>query len=69
MKLRFGVGSKQGRKNGDIEALADAMQALKKIGKLFLDFILNPTLALSYQILVDCLSLYGSHNSKQRRLK
>ena len=34
MKLRFGVGSKEarkeGRKNGDIEALADAMRALKK---------------------------------------
>ena len=34
MKLRFGVGSKQAskqaRKNGDIEALADAMRALKK---------------------------------------
>ena len=33
MKLRFRVGrkeaSKQGRKNGDIEALADAMRALK----------------------------------------
>ena len=33
MILRFGVGSKearkQGRKNGDIEALADAMRALK----------------------------------------
>jgi hypothetical protein len=29
--LRFGVGSKQGRKNGDIEALADAMRALKKM--------------------------------------
>ena len=35
MKLRFRVGSKQGskeaRKNGDIEALADAMRALKNI--------------------------------------
>ena len=34
MKLRFRVGrkegSKQARKNGDIEALADAMRALKK---------------------------------------
>ena len=29
MKLRFRVGSKQARKNGDIEALADAMRALK----------------------------------------
>ena len=33
MKLRFRVGrkqaSKEGRKNGDIEALADAMRALK----------------------------------------
>ena len=35
MKLRFRVGrkqaSKEGRKNGDIEALADAMQALKNV--------------------------------------
>ena len=35
MNLRFRVGSKearkQGRKNGDIEALADAMRALKKL--------------------------------------
>ena len=35
MKLRFRVGSKEAskeaRKNGDIEALADAMRALKKI--------------------------------------
>ena len=45
MKLRFRVGSKegskQGRKNRDIEALADAMRALKKLsGKKcrFLDF-------------------------------
>ena len=30
MKLRFGVGRKEGKKNGDIEALADAMRALKK---------------------------------------
>ena len=34
MKLRFRVGRtegrKDGRKNGDIEALADAMRALKK---------------------------------------
>ena len=30
MKLRFRVGSKEARKNGDIEALADAMRALKK---------------------------------------
>ena len=34
MKLRFRVGSKEarkeGRKNGDIEALADAIRALKK---------------------------------------
>ena len=35
MKLRFWVGSKQGRKNGDIEALADAMRALKNIGDEF----------------------------------
>ena len=39
MKLRFRVGSKEarkeGRKNGDIEALADAMRALKKIGKSY----------------------------------
>ena len=36
MKLRFRVGRKQARKearkNGDIEALADAMRALKKAG-------------------------------------
>ena len=37
MKLRFRVGrkeaSKQGRKNEDIDALADAMRALKKYFK------------------------------------
>ena len=37
MKLRFRVGRKQARKearkNGDIEALADAMRALKNIDR------------------------------------
>ena len=31
MKLRFRVGRTEGRKDGDIEALADAMQTLKKV--------------------------------------
>ena len=31
MKLRFGVGRTHARTNGDIEALADAMRALKNI--------------------------------------
>ena len=45
MKLRFRVGrkegSKQARKNGDIEALADAMRALKNGNKGELPFELE----------------------------
>ena len=57
MKLRFRVGnkegSKQGRKNRDIEALADAMRALKKATaktlfdkKVMLHFLTRICLAL-----------------------
>jgi hypothetical protein len=47
MKLRFGVGSKQGRKNGDIEALADAMRALKNRFRIKLIFFSSSNLILT----------------------
>ena len=49
MKLRFVVGSKQESKNGDIEALADAMRALKNEDYILLEKIrcfLNRVLGL-----------------------
>ena len=39
MKLRFGVGCKEAQKNGDIEALADAMRALKKVHNTFIEIV------------------------------
>ena len=51
MKLRFRVGrkeaSKQARKNGDIEALADAMRALKKVHPKFFQ---NPFLGCPWVV-------------------
>ena len=46
MKLRFGVGCTEARKNGDIEALADAMRALKNADILGTTFCFNKDVRL-----------------------
>ena len=55
MKLRFRVGrkegSKQARKNGDIEALADAMRALKNYPKKQDTFVLGRSSAYLLYVL------------------